>query len=891
MRKIFVICHILCFIVSGAIASPRIKYSINENWRFIRQDAANAAKDDCNDADWQQVSFPHTWNTDDVMDEKPGYYRGPAWYRRTISIPAEYAKNRISIFFEGANQETELFVNGKSVGNHAGGYTRFSFDITDFVRCGEKNLFSIKVNNRHNENIPPLSADFTFFGGIYRDVYLIVTNKRHISTTHYASEGVYFRTPEVNKNEAEIELETMLSNTFDKSCNLRIEHTIVNPGKKVVQIVSGKIKPEKNRQNIPNICSCVLKNPELWSPETPLLYSVYTRVYDADGGELLDEVFQPLGIRKFEFSVEKGFLLNGEPYKLIGTNRHQCYADIGNALPDEIHVRDIHLLKEMGGNFLRVSHYPQDPVVMEMCDKLGIITSVEIPIVNAVTENEHFASNCIEMAKEMVFQDYNHPSVAVWAYMNEVLLRPLYKNDSPRYEQYLQTVKTLASQIDGQIREIDAYRYTMIPFHGNFDVYHHAGLTNIPMIVGWNLYQGWYSNTFDKFDEFLDDTHKKLNDKPFIVTEYGADVDPRLYSFSPVRFDYTQEWANLYHEHYIKAIMERSFVVGATIWNLNDFHSEDRGNAVPHINNKGIVSTTRQPKDTYLYYQALFSKTPCVNIGGRNWHIRGGIADDKYVCVQPIKVYSNLPEIEISLNGILLGKQKTVNSIACFDIPFVNGLNILEAVGYSETVPVRDLLRIDFRMLASDLKDEKLPFESMNIMLGSNRYFEEKDKSIVWLPEKEYSLGSWGYTGGKSYAKQTRHGQQPASDADILHTGIDPVFQTMRQGIESFKLDVPDGEYTICLYFAELASNVTNVSAYSLGNDALADNSGERIFDVTINNEKVIRNLNIAQEFGEQSAVEKKFIVRVTTGQGITVNFLPIKNETILNAIRVYKNY
>ncbi|MDR1810259.1 MAG: DUF4982 domain-containing protein, partial [Prevotella sp.] len=593
----------------------------------------------------------------------------------------------------------------------------------------------------------------------------------------------------------------------------------------------------------------------------------------------------------FEFSAEKGFLLNGKPYKLVGTNRHQCYEGMGNALPDEIHVRDVHLLKEMGGNFLRVSHYPQDPVIMEMCDKLGIITSVEIPVVNAITENKNFASNCIEMAKEMVFQDYNHPSVMIWAYMNEVLLRPPFKTDSLRHEQYLRSVNRLASQIEAEIRRIDPCRYTMMPFHGNFDAYHNAGLTNIPMLVGWNLYQGWYNNTFDKFDVFLDDARKILKNKPFIITEYGADVDVRLHSFEPVRFDFTQEWANLYHEHYFKAIMERPFVVGATIWNLNDFHSEERSNAVPHINSKGIVSTTRQEKDTYLYYQALLKKTPVVNISGRNWNIRGGIANRQHTCVQPVKIYSNLAEIELLLNGLSLGKQKNADTVIRFDVPFVNGENILEAVGYSGGRPVRDLLRIDFRMLPSELKDKELPFESINVMLGGKRYFEEKDKSIVWLPEKEYSPGSWGYLGGKSYAKQTRYGRQPASDANILNTSIDPVFQTMRQGIESFKLDVPDGEYTVSLYFAELMSKTSGISAYNLGNDALADDFDERIFDVSINKTKVIHRLNIAEEFGAQNAVIKKFIVLATNGEGITIDFLPVKDETILNAIRVYRNY
>lgn len=893
MKKVFSALVFLCFAVGMfANLSPRMKYSINENWQFIGQDIANAMNTDCDESGWILVNFPHTWNSIDVMDDMPGYYRGISWYRRTINISAENKENQITIFFEGANQEVELFVNGRSAGTHEGGYTRFSFDITKFIQFGESNHFAIKVNNRFNENIPPLTADFTFFGGIYRDVFLVFTNKQHIATTHYASDGVYFCTPRVSNTEAQVEIKTLLSNASATNRKLRVEHTIINPDKKIVLKVSKNIQLLKNSTNISDEQSLVIKNPDLWSPESPSLYSVYTRIYDSKTNVLLDEVFQPLGIRWFEFSTENGFVLNGKPYKLIGTNRHQCYHGIGNALPDEIHVSDVKLLKAMGGNFLRVSHYPQDPVVMEMCDKLGIITMVEIPIVNAITENDQFSQNSIEMAREMVFQDYNRPSVLIWAYMNEVLLRLPFKGDSIRNKQYFKSVNELAQEIENQIRKDDPGRYTLLPMHGNFNDYHEAGLTQIPMIVGWNLYQGWYGGKFEQFDVFLDNAQERLKGKPFIITEYGADVDPRLHSFHPVRFDYTQEYANLYHEHYIKTIMNRKYVVGATIWNLNDFHSEERENAVPHINNKGITTLNRELKDTYLHYQAMFALKPTVNIGGQIWKIRGGNADLNNTCIQPVKVYSNLEDIELLVNGKSLGSMKVENHIAQFEVPFTAGDNVLEAVGENEGKSVRDLLKVDFRLIPSNLKDSSNIFSEINVMLGSKRYFEDKAKSVIWIPEKEYTPGSWGYIGGKSYAKPTRHGQQPASDSNIKGINEDPVFQTMRIGIEKFKLDVPDGEYTVSLYFAELQSNtVRKTLIYNLGDDAINEDFNERVFDVSINGAKILSNLNVAKEFGEHQAVVKKVIVNVRDGNGITLNWDAKKGESILNAIRVYRNY
>jgi beta-galactosidase len=786
----------------------------------------------------------------------------------------------------------ELFVNGISAGTHVGGYTRFSFDITKLVHFGQQNLFALKVNNRFNENIPPLTADFTFFGGVYRDVYLIFTNKIHVSTTHYASSGVYFQTPNVNNAKAQVEIKTLLTNATPTNSKLRLEHSIVDPKNKTVLVSSKNIQLAKNTTEIPFNQSIILNNPELWSPDSPSLYKVITRIYKSKTNELLDEISQPLGLRWFEFSAESGFMLNGKALKLIGTNRHQCFENIGNALPDEIHVRDVKLLKDMGGNFLRISHYPQDPVVMEMCDKLGIITSVEIPIVNAITENEAFSKNSIEMAREMVFQDYNRPSVLIWTYMNEVLLRLPFKGDSIRNKQYFKSVNALAQKIEIQIRLDDPQRYTLIPMHGNFNDYHEAGLTQLPKIVGWNLYQGWYGGKFEGFDTFLDNAQVKLKGKPFIITEYGADVDPRLHSFEPQRFDYTQEYANLYHEHYLKAIMTRKYVVGANIWNLNDFYSEERENAVPHVNSKGITTLSREPKDTYLHYQAVLSNKPIVNIGGQLWKIRGGNADSNNTCIQPVKVYTNSENIELFLNGKSLGNQKVNSSIVQFEVPFVNGVNVLEAVGLFQSEKVRDLLKIDFRMLATDLKSTTIPFNEMNIMLGSKRYFEDKENSTIWLPEKEYSTSSWGYVGGTNYVKRTKYGQQPASDSNIYGTTNEPIFQTMRTGIQAFKADVPDGEYTVSLYFADLQAVAgSKTLVYNLGDDAIGDDIKERIFNVSINKTPVISNLNIASEFGGNTAVVKKFTVLVQNGQGISVDFEPLKGETVLNAIRIYRNY
>jgi len=888
LRSGIALFFLFCFLLNGY---SRIKYSINDNWKFQKGDFEHASEISLNDSAWEKINIPHTWNVSDAMDEETGYYRGISWYRKNLTLPLEYSGKQITIYFEGANQTAEIFVNGVSAGFHIGGYTRFSFNITPFLKFGEKNVLAVKVDNSYQKLIPPLSADFTFFGGIYRDVYLIVTENIYISTTHYASDGVYISTPIVNKNMANLSVKTMLNNATSGNCQIKIEHTLFHPDGTEISINSQKIKINKNASNVVTLQEFNITNPSLWSPEFPQIYRLRTRITDSKSKNILDEVYQPVGFRWFEFSVGNGFMLNGKSYKLIGTNRHQCFDGLGNALPDEIHVRDIKLIKEMGGNFLRVSHYPQDPVLMEMCDKTGIITSVEIPVVNAITEHADFYKNCIEMAREMVLQDFNRPSVLIWSYMNEVMLQPPFINDSVRHAQYLKSVQQLAEKIENQIRNDDPYRYTIIPFHGNFERYKSAGLTEIPKIIGWNLYQGWYGNTFDAFGTFLDTAHEKLKDKPFIITEYGADVDPRLHTFDPVRFDYTQEYANLYHEHYIKDILSRKFIVGANIWNLNDFHSEERENAVPHVNNKGITTLNRDLKDTYLYYQSMLNHEPEILIGGRSWTIRGGVCDENHICYQPVKIYSNINEVELFLNGRSLGKKKPVDFIAEFNVPFVHGKNILDVAGIVEHKTYRDQLKLEFHMIPSNLKDSRIPFKDINVMLGSKRYFEDKQNDVIWIPEQEYSPGSWGYTGGTNYVKRTRHGQQPASDLNIKGTDIDPVFQTMRQGIRSFKFDVPDGEYTLSLYFAELLTSTGKTSIYNLGDDSINEDVDERIFNVNINKVQVLKHFNITREFGPQQAVIKKFAVQAKDGQGISIDFESLKGEPVLNALRLYRNY
>lgn len=891
MKKLFYI-FILLFIVGWVQAQQRVVYTINDGWKFTKGSPFEAQLTGCDDSSWETVNIPHTWNDKDADDETPGFYRGPVWYRKQLFIDKSQEGRQAVIYFEGANQEVRFYLNGQFVGEHKGGYTRFCFDITSHLRYGQENLFAIYVNNVYNPNIPPLSADFTFFGGIYRDVYLQFMNPVHIATNDYASSGVYISTPEVSNSAASVEITTLLTNDMPQATEIRVENIICDADGKEVKKTQAEVKLAAGETKTDISKKIKIDSPRLWDIDDPYRYMVYTRILDKRKGTLLDEVVNPLGLRWFKFDSEKGFFLNGKGRKLIGTARHQDYFQKGNALRDELHVQDVLLLKEMGGNYLRVSHYPQDPVIMEMCDKLGIVTSVEIPVVNAVTETEEFLHNSVEMAKEMVRQDFNRPSVMIWGYMNEIFLRRPY-TEGKQLEDYYRFTEKVARALEATIREEDPSRYTMMAYHNMPQYYEDAHLTEIPMIQGWNLYQGWYEPDINEFQRLLDRAHKVYKGKVLMVTEYGPGVDPRVHSYQPERFDFSQEYGLVYHKHYLNEMMKRPFIAGSSLWNLNDFYSESRVDAVPHVNNKGVVGLNREKKDVYWFYKTALSRRPILVIGNREWKSRGGVVNTaQKECIQSVPVFSNAEEVELFVNNKSLGKKKIENNYALFDVPFVGGENLLEAVAVTGDNKLRDMLRIQFQLVGSQLKDEAVPFTELNVMLGSPRYFEDRAANVAWIPEQEYKPGSWGFIGGTSYRRQTGFGTMLGSDIDIHGTDMNPIFQTQRVGIKSFKADVPNGEYSVYLYWAELESDKEREAlVYNLGADSEQTFAGNRSFGISINGTTVSDDFNVARDYGYARAVIKKFVITVKDGKGVSVDFHKKEGEPILNAIRIYRNY
>lgn len=876
----FLILLLFARIVPAQEDRARAILRLNENWQFTKENLADV------NASWQRVDLPHTWNIEDVMDDEPGYYRGIAWYKKEIFLDNDMMNRELSLYFEGVNQEATVFINGKKAGYHAGGYTGFEIAISPFLQFDgkqNKNEIWVKADNSFNNSIPPLSADFTFYGGIYRDVFLVSTGKVHFDRKDKGSCGVYLTTPSVSAREANVKIKALVSNQTKTNQNLKIFTVVRNREGKPVGEVSTPfiIKAGGSAEVQQEIHS--IKQPRLWSPADPYLYKAETTVRDASG-KILDIHNNPLGFRWFSFDAEKGFFLNGISCKLVGASRHQDYKGKGNAVPDELAINDILWLKKMGANFLRVAHYPQDPSVMNACDSLGIMTSVEIPIVNEITESDSFYRHSEQMQVEMIRQNFNHPSVLLWCYMNEVLLRPHFPNDKERQKLYFANIRKLAQRLEDITRKEDPYRYTFMANHGDLNKYKAAGLLSIPMVVGWNLYSGWYGGTITDFPLFLDNFHNAYPHKPMMVTEYGADADPRIRSLKPVRFDKSVEYTTSFHQYYLEEMMKRSFVAGAIAWNLADFNSETRTETMPHINNKGLMEWDRTPKDPYYFYQAILSREPFIKILGSHKLRRTATDSIPSVCYQLLQVASNLDSVTLSLNGEAQASRKVSNGICEWVLPFQDGVNIISVRGQQNGNICADYDTVDMQLQTRVLGQTQ--FRQMNVVMGTNRYYTDKE-GLLWQPDQTYEPGGWGHVGGKTFRLESNSRLPYGTDKDIYATSDDPLFQTQQTGIEQYKLDVPAGEYELKLYFAELIGGSVPPVPYNLEPEGRKEEYEKRVFNVRVNGQLVLHDFNIAKETGFSTATTKSVKVNVPGIEGISIQFEAIKGEPVLNALQV----
>ncbi len=863
-------------LIVQAGSAQRILTSIDQGWRFSKANEQDQTV---------MVNLPHTWNTRDVMDDVAGYYRGKATYIKQLHLREKNKGKQYFLHIEAANQVAEVYVNGKNAGSHTGGYAAFYLPVKHLLKEGVNEVL-VEVNNAHDQDIPPLSADFTFYGGLYRNVWLIETSSIHFSFQDQ-NKGIYIRTPVVNEQEAVVNISALLSNDWGTNKQVRMRHVLRDrTGKVVAAMMQDTIIPATTDAIAMN-ASISLAKPRLWSPENPYLYRLTSELLDAASGKVIDKLEHPVGLRYFHFDAAKGFFLNGKSYKLVGTSRHQDYAGLGNAVPEALAIRDIQLIKEMGGNFLRVAHYPQDDAVLAACDSLGILASVEIPVVNEISETKAFANHAIQMQEEMIRQHVNHPSVIIWCYMNEVLLRPHYNQDKLRQQTYFRSIEALAKKLDSVTRKADPSRYTMMAHHGDYNKYKEVGLVAIPMIVGWNLYSGWYGANLSDFPKFLDSFHARHPDKILVVSEYGADADPRISSVNPVRFDKSVEYTTAFHQFYWKSMKDRPFVAAAMIWNLADFNSETRTETMPHINNKGLLEWNRSYKDPYYYYKAMLWQQPFIKLLGL---YAGGKKSSGHVyryIRKQIEVATNMEMAELFVNGVSQGKRSPDNGICRWETPTQEGNVQVEVKAVYKGKSVSDRATIHFMPAPTAASYFQYAGE-MNILLGGNRYFTD-GWGRLWLPSAPFIAGATGHVGGKAF-RIPNNGRLPyGTDKNIIGTDDDPIYQTQQVGIQSYELQLPAGKYELALHFAELLGGTVKELPYNLDDPERIEPRGKRIFNVYLNNQLWLDNLDLSGQFGPATAVVKKTIMQVTGSEGITIGFKAIEGEPVLNAVQIRK--
>lgn len=841
---------VVMFVVTSLQAQREMK-TINDNWEFRKSI----------DESWESVNLPHTFNIDAYQQRN--YYQGKGFYRRTLVLPEIVAERRYYMKIDAASKAANIRVNGKEVGSHVSGYTACIVDITEYIR--KENLIEITVDNGRKD-ITPISADFTFWGGIYRDVWLISTPKQHFNMSNMGSDGIFISTPVVNEKRGVLKVKCEVTNDSHESSILEVRSAIYSPQGKLLQTIKQKQKLKSGETYIFENTSGAIESPDLWSPETPSLYLVKTTLVDPKSGKLLDEKNHKVGFRWFTFDGSKGFFLNGKSYKLRGLNRHQDQAPAGVALDDEAHRRDIFLMKELGCNFIRISHFPQDDAILEMCDELGLLAWEEIPIINIVPNTPGYDDNCEYNLREMIRQHYNHSSVITWGYMNEILLTAP-SIGKPEWLACKERTVNLAQRLEAVLKEEDPGRASVMAFNMT-NLYNEIGL-NLVDVVGWNLYHGWYVDKLKDFNAWCEDQHRRYPDQPMIISEWGAGSDKRLHSTQGRAFDFSIEYQQTYIEHYLPFIENTEWISGCAYWNFIDFNVAARQESMPRVNNKGLAYNNRIWKDVAYYFKAMWRKDiPVIRIASRDWEMRTGEINKP----QSIKIYSNMPEVELFINGQSIGCQKIANCHTVFNVILPEGISVLMAQGIKNGKTVQDAMTIQFKSLPNIAEGDELA-----INVGSNCYFTSDISNLTWLPDQPYTAGGWGYIGGKAHS----------TTSEIYNTLDGPIYQTWREGNWSYKIDAPIGEYEIELLIADVTKPAAQL-ANLLNKNKEEKHSGETRFHISICGKQVETNFSPIDGGKHRTAFKRRYIIR-NEHDHIVISAGAVKGEPFLAGIKVRK--
>lgn len=617
----------------------------NENWYFTKEQVAPQTP---NLAAMQAITLPHTWNALDGQDGGDDYYRGLCWYAKKFQRPEG---EQVWVEFGAVSQVACVYVNGKEVGRHAGGFSRFRFNITEMLADGE-NLMVVSADNSPNEETYPQFADFTFFGGIYRDVNLVVVPARHFDLDYYGSSGIAV-TPRINA---------------DGSADVKVEVYAKNAGGAEIRFIVSDAEGNEVAKTTTKETSFsfALNQPHLWnSVEDPYLYETAAQLL-GENGDVLDTVKTQFGLRNYSVHPEKGFFLNGRNIPLRGVSRHQCRENIGWALTQKEQDEDIAIIAEMGANSIRLAHYQHNPYFYELCDKYGMVVWAEIPFISNFMDTQAAHDNTISQMRELVIQNYNNPSICFWGIANEI---------SMGGDEDLALIQNL-KDLNALCHELDPTRLTTIANLSILDT--DSEHNRIPDVVAYNHYFGWYAGDVEQNGPWFDDFHKENPTIAVGLSEYGAEGNINLHTETPQVRDYTEEYHCVYHEGMLQTFATRPYIWGTYVWNMFEFASDMRDEGmVQGRNNKGLVNFDRTiKKDAYYAYKAHWTTAPFVHICGRRFADRCGDATS-------IKVYATgVNEVALVLNGGEIARKQGEHIFVFENVVLAMGANTVQAIGY-----------------------------------------------------------------------------------------------------------------------------------------------------------------------------------------------------------------
>ncbi len=692
IKKVLQIIALICLLLflsikKGAIINnvlhERKIVNINSSWQYLENNTEILGELKNIDG-WEDINLPHTWNQWDAVDNTPGYRRDASWYQKNIFIK-DYENAHYYLKLESANITSDIYINGKKVSQHIGGYIGFEIDITPFIDLGNQNTISIRVDNSYNPDvIPSQKADFFIYGGITRDVWLKIVPEVNIANVHISA-------PEISENEVSTQLKIDIRNPHSPDKEFKVRGRVIDP--QTDRVVSEKTIKYADLLNDQSLLLPAIQDPVLWSPKNPKLYNVVTQILDGD--KVIDQTTIPFGYRWFNFEDNGAFFLNGERLLLRGTHRHEEHAGYGAAMPNHLHRKDIEQIKEIGANFLRLGHYPQDPEIYKACNELGIIVWDELPWCRGGLGGDTWKNNTEKLLKEQIHQNYNHPSILFWSLGNEIYWLPDFEGggDEKEMNAYVRKLNDIA-------HELDHTRLTAIRKY-------YAG-ADLVDVFSPSIWSGWYAGVYTNYEKSLTENQKKY--QRFLHMEYGGSSHVGRHTENPISGDGMMDednWAEVANQVNIKNVAKEgdwteNYIVdlfdwylgitetkndlsGTAQWAFKDFGTPLRPeNAIPYLNQKGLVDRSGKPKDAYYVFKSYWSEDPFTYIESHTWKERRGPEG----LPRNLSVFSNCETVELIHNNASLGsKEKIIGSFPAsglnWDVHFKKGENTLIANGFN----------------------------------------------------------------------------------------------------------------------------------------------------------------------------------------------------------------